>query len=123
MFLPPAIFTSVGWANYRSNTRPALLLLLSLAFTHIECLLIWFSFIVAYALNPIAVRKSIRVEHLSDSKEVFLRLLLVVSLVVIVALPMTFHPFRNYLPHQSIISPLAKTDLEFSISYLLRLLR
>ena len=123
MLLPPAILTSMDWANHRSSIWPALLLVLSLAFTHIESLLIWSSFVVVYVLHRIVLRKSIRVETLSDSKEVFLRLLLVVSPVVMVALPMTFAPFRNYLLQQSVVSPLAKTDLEFSISYLLRLLR
>lgn len=121
--LPPAILTSMDWANRRSSIWPALLFVLSLAFAHFGSLLIWSSFIVVYALKRIAVRKSIRVETFSDAKEVFLRLLLLVSPVVMVALSRTLHPFRSYFLQQSMVSPFAKPDLEFGISYLLRLLR
>lgn len=120
-FLPLAILTSMDWITRKSNIWPAMLLALSLALTHLGLLLFWSSFIAAYIVKQITLRKPVRSETIPDSQEVFLRPLLLISPVVIVGISRALHPLQHYFLQSNIQSPMPETDLGFGTTYLLRL--
>jgi hypothetical protein len=121
--LPLASLASIDWITRKSSIWTSLLLALSLALTHLGSLLFWSSLIAVYAGYRIALRKPIRSEILSESREVFLRPLLLISPVVIVTVSRAIHSLQHYFLQSNSSSPGPEADLGFGLMYLFRLFR
>ncbi len=118
--LPFAILTSLNWiTNHKSNYLVAATFVIALGLTHYGSLLIWFSLIITHFVGRMAFDRKYHPGIFGQSREVFIRSVLLLLPLLIVILPKTINLINHPIILDNMIERVQDPDFGFDAQYLL----